>query len=118
MTDTSPAFINALLQIAWADGDLDTNEAKIILSTLQKLGMSEEVARKTLETSPTETDLQDVAQALSSKEERLALLKLMMEVSFADDVLSVDEYLILERAEEALGISSDEAEALRKELTA
>ena len=109
--------VNALLQIAWADGQIEPSEKQLLLTMMGRLGLSPSEAQAALEQPPHEVDLKALALTLPAKEDRLNLMKLLMEVSFADDILTVDEYLILERAEQALGITEEEAEQLRQQLT-
>jgi len=108
--------VKALLQIAWADGQIEPTEKQLLLNIMERLGVSPAEAEVALRKPPGEIDLKALASTLPSKEDRLSLMRLLMEVSFADDVLTVDEYLILERAEQALGITEEEAEQLRQEL--
>ena len=110
--------MRALIHMAWADGQLSPNEQTLIHKYFRKLGLSESEAERALMSEPEEEpDWNALPAEIPNPLQRLELIRALMELSFCDDVLTGEEYTIVEKVAKLLGVGEDELERLRQEVS-
>ena len=116
MTTEITSIVKAMSHLAWADGVLDPREETMLTKFFLKLGLTEEEAKAALLRDSEPPDLQELARAIPGKPGRHKLIRLLMELSFADEALTFDEYHVIEKVTKVLEITEDELEELRQEI--
>ncbi|MGE0495425.1 MAG: TerB family tellurite resistance protein [Vulcanimicrobiota bacterium] len=98
-----------LRALAWSDGELDTTEEKALDACYEKLKLKYNVDDSELD----EETLAALPAALPALAARRAFIADLMEVAFADHILTHDEFTVVQRVAERLEIPAQELEELR-----
>ncbi len=118
MNEQSRAILQALVNMAWADGQVSPEESGLILKAMSEAGApaedTEELARL-LSSAPAPVDL-NVAEL--DEEKRLGVMRALLIMSFMDGHVSFAEYAHIEAMQRELGISDEQLDALRAEAVA
>jgi uncharacterized tellurite resistance protein B-like protein len=123
MDDQSREIVKALVEMAWADGEVSPEESALLVKCLQEAGadpddvneLSRLLAQPGNETTVEQAHL-DPSQLDHDK--RLGVMRALLIMSFMDGHVSFAEYAQIERVQNKLAISDDEMEALRTEAVA
>jgi uncharacterized tellurite resistance protein B-like protein len=107
-------LLKTLVQMAWADKKLVDAERVLLNRVLSELGATPEEI-EAFEAAPEEIDYAQLAQTLPGMPERLEAMRLLMKVAFVDNTLSFEEYDLVGRLAEALGIDDAQLERLRQQ---
>lgn len=107
-------LLKTLVQMAWADQKLVDAEKALLSRVLGELGATpEEIV--SLESAPEAVNLEQLAQTLPGQAERLEAMRLLLKVAFVDDTLTFEEFDLVGRLAQALGIDEEQLEALRQQ---
>ena len=107
-------LLKTLVQMAWADRKLVDTERELLQKMLTHLGATPEEIED-FETLPEEVDLDQLVSTLPGPAERREAMRLLLQIAFADDALTFEEFDLVDRLAGALGLSEDELEELRQE---
>lgn len=108
-------LLRALLEIARADGTWDASETEVIAGILVRWGFArEEILDAPKPGVPRNTPR--LSELLSTKQERLAAMRDILEVAHADGVLAGAELRYIERLAEEMEISLPELVELNEQL--
>lgn len=118
MNEQSRAIIQALANMAWADGQVSPEESALILKAVAAAGTPadevEELA-SLLASAPAPVDLR---AADLDEEGRLGVMRALLIMSFMDGHVSFAEYAQIESMQRELGISQEQLDTLRAEAVA
>ncbi|MBI3926167.1 MAG: TerB family tellurite resistance protein [Armatimonadetes bacterium] len=111
MEESKREFLKSLLQLAWADGEMTEAEQDTMADILARLGYDpEEVAAEP------EHEQQAPAAALEAvlpdRQSRLRALKDLVDVAFADQDLSLEEFDYLEKLASRLALQREDLMSL------
>ena len=105
-----------LIAAAWIDGRMDPAEARLLEQILGRSGASaESVAAALAGPAP---DLGTLLEKIPQGQPRREVMAEVLRMCFADDVLELEEFDLIDRVARQLGLSEDELETLRQEVTA
>jgi uncharacterized tellurite resistance protein B-like protein len=116
MTSDKLCIVRALTHMAWADGTLDEREEAMLRKLYPKLGLTGEETEAALLKSDDAPDLEELPKLIPGKAGRYNLMKMFLELSFADDSLTFEEFEIIEKVTEVLEFEQSELERLRQEI--
>lgn len=122
MDAKSRQIITSLARMAWADGELSDSERALLIKVFVEAGATEDDVEEfgALLENPEELGQQsgDLADAVVDEEGRRNVMRALLIMSFMDGILSFSEMSLLEETQQALEISPEELEELRKEALA
>ena len=99
-----------LIAAAWVDGVLDPSEAQLLR---QLLGDSPTLAQALQQP----VDIEAVLAQIPDGAARLDTMRDVLKTVFADDILEIEEFDLIERVAQRLGIDGEPLENLRREVT-
>ena len=115
MAEKKQEIARALVQLAWADGQLTPEETELLAKYLKQLGYDEATAAQAWLTENQPVDYAGLRQALPDLAERIEVMRELINLSCADDALTFDEFDLVDKMAQALEISEEQMEALRVE---
>ena len=110
-------LLKTLVQMAWADHKLVDEERAFLGRALAALGATGAEIDE-LESRREAVDLQALATTLPGLPERLEAMRLLLRVAFADEALTFEEFDLIDRLANALGLDDAQLEQLRQEALA
>ena len=112
-------IIKTLIQIVWADGQVDDRERDILGKMLAQLDLSHEDLREVGQMMTEAPESPELAAVLSkSKAERRDAMKVMMAMAMANGHLNPPEMRYVQATASKLDISREELEEIRLEVKA
>ncbi len=105
-----------LIATAWVDGRLDPAEARLLEQLLGRTGFSNDDLQRAL--APPGPALDDLLKSIPEGRPRREVMSEVLRMCFADDVLELEEFDLIDRVARQLGLSQEELESLRQEVTA
>ncbi len=120
MNSESREIIKGLAAMAWADGEVSTEERALLLKVLSEAGASPEDVEEfsgLLGQPDVDADHSGVQldSAIEDEESRLNVMRALLIMSFMDGVLSFAEFAQIEKFAKDLNINSEQLDALRDE---
>lgn len=108
------AFVGALYALAVADGSLDKEELQLIVDLSDLEGLSAQGRQMVLRSIIVPPAFNDTIAPFSSAPEavRYALLLNLLEVAWANDLLSPKQDILLSRAQSVMGIGDEQYRAI------
>lgn len=106
--------LHLLIATAWVDGHLDPEEKEFLLRILAGAGLTPEQAEAALGEP---RDLEAVLAGLVAGTGAETLMRQVLRLCFADGVLELEEFDLIERVAERLQIDGDRLEQLRQEVS-
>ena len=113
MADKKQEIAHALVQLAWADGELTPQEAELLAKYLRRFGFDEEEARQAWLTSNEPVNYESLRSLMPEEAERNELMRELLAISLTDEMLTFSEFDLIEKMAKALGISDETMEKLR-----
>lgn len=101
-----------LIAAAWADGRLDDSEAEILRRVLRSAELSDAQIEQALLSPPAGLEALIGSIPASGREKTM---KSVLEMCFADDILEVEEFELIELLAQKLELDEDTMERLRHE---
>lgn len=114
MDSRQSLLVKTLVQMAWADQKLDEAERQMLARVLTHLGATP-AEIESLQAEPENVDLEQLAATLPGLPERREAMRLLLKVAFVDDALTFEEFDLVGRLAEALGLTDEQMEQLRQE---
>lgn len=123
MDEQAREIVKALVEMAWADGQVSAEESALLIKCLKEAGanpndvddLSKLLAR------PSDDIMSEPANIDASsldEDKRLGVMRALLIMSFMDGHVSFAEYTQIERMQQELGISTEQLEVLRAEAVA
>lgn len=109
--------IKGLVQIVWADGDVDDRERVILGQMLTELGLSQKdlvEVGKMMQEAPELPDLSAIVK--SSQAEKEDLMRVMLALAMSKGHLNPPELRYISAVAKQLEVSGEQLEALKKEV--
>lgn len=109
-------LVQALFQVAWADGEVTAEEVTALTHMLRGLGLSLSQTICLLDQHLTERpdgELVDLRALFSDRQEQLEVVQALVTLSFADGRLAPEEMGYLEYLITQVGITGEELEVMR-----
>lgn len=117
MTPENAIVVQAMTYLAWADGRLDPREEEMLRKFYVLLGLTDEEARVGLVAVEQEPDYQELKRIFPTPLTRRRMMKLLLELSNADDKVSSKEFSIIKKVSKILEMSKADLDQLRAEVT-
>lgn len=111
-------IVQALSHLAWADGKLDPREEQMLRQVFGRFGLGEAETQAALAPQQGKPNFKTLATLIPSPAGRKKLVKMLLELSFADDLLTFEEYRMIEKVSKQLAVSDDDLEELRSQIVA
>lgn len=102
-----------LIATAWVDGRLDDSEAELIRRLLRASKVPDAQIQASL--SPPAPSLDALLANIPPGPARLDTMRLVLQMCFADDILEFEEFDLIQRAAQHMGIDEETMERLRHE---
>jgi uncharacterized membrane protein YebE (DUF533 family) len=123
MDEQAREIVKALVEMAWADGQVSPEESALLIKCLQEAGAAEQDVEELtrLLAQPGGENVVSAANidvASLDEEKRLGVMRALMIMSFMDGHVSFAEYARIEQMQAKLGISAEQLEVLRSEAVA
>lgn len=123
MDEQAREIVKALVEMAWADGQVSPEESALLIKCLQEAGAAEQDVEELtrLLAQPGGENVVSAANidvASLDEEKRLGVMRALMIMSFMDGHVSFAEYAQIEQMQAKLGISAEQLEVLRSEAVA
>ena len=116
MSDRKHEIAHALVQLAWADGELSPVEAELLAKYLRQIGFNEDEARQAWLTDNEPVNYESLCQVMPEKADRDELMRELLTISFSDETLTFSEFDLIEKMAQALKITDKEMEHLRSQV--
>lgn len=120
MDDTERLMMKGLVEVIWADGEVDDSEREMLGGILTQLGCSAEeiveVGKMMMGARSNPEDFQ--AKLPDDDDSRREIMKVMLAMALADGRVDVGEVRFLNRMAYHLQIDDDELEDLKRETLA
>ncbi|MGE0491688.1 MAG: TerB family tellurite resistance protein [Vulcanimicrobiota bacterium] len=112
MDEQDRLILRSLVQMMWADGEVNERERDLLGKMLVELGVTEgdikDVAA--MLTHPESLDVEALRGRIPEVEERLAVVKAMLAMAMADGVLELSETRLMSRLSDVLELSDQQME--------
>lgn len=111
------AMVKSLVAVAWADGQMDKEEAEVIEALIAAFQLDGTDADGIREFAKTPRKLEDIPLGDLSFHDRQMLIQHAVILTYIDGKQTDDEVAVLNQLKEALHIPDDQAEQLMGEAT-
>ncbi|MBI3925621.1 MAG: DUF533 domain-containing protein [Armatimonadetes bacterium] len=118
MDATERALLKGLVQVIWADGEVDQKEREMLGGILAQMGCSAEEIQEVAAMMMGERKEQVALTDLPDRESRREIMKVLLAMAMADDRIDVNEVRFLNKMANHLEIDEDDLEVLKAETVA
>lgn len=116
MQNTEKALLKSLIHVIWADGEVSSEEQRLLHGILNQLQLDaaekREVAEMLADQPPRMEDLRQLAGDMEGRKE---IMKVLLAMAMADGHIELTEIRFLEKIARNLEISDADLEQLRNE---
>lgn len=118
LTDQDRVLLKTLVALAWADGELHAGETEWIDKVFDHLSLTPVERERFLNIPQALPSREEYNTVLTTEEDRLFLLRVLLTMAMADGTVSLDEQGMLKEVSGRLGVSEDTLEELRVQTVA
>jgi uncharacterized membrane protein YebE (DUF533 family) len=113
--DKLAPHLQLMIATAWIDNHLDPSEAILLQQILHASGLSQPQIESVLQAPP--LGLGDLLESIPNGQPREAVMRDVLRMVFSDGVLEVEEFDLLERVAQRLGLDDETVDRLRQEVS-
>lgn len=120
MDDTERALLKGLVQVIWADGEVDQKEREMLGGILSQMGSSSEEIREVaaMMMEGKGGSVEGILEELPDMESRREIMKVFLAMAMADGRIDVNEVRFLNKMALHLEIGESDLEVLKAETLA
>ena len=110
-------LLKGMIQMIWADGEVDESERKILGEMLTHLGIADQDMAEVAEMMKSETqpDPEALRAELDDPDDRQEMMRVLLAAALADGVIQMAELKFLNKMADVLEITSEELGDLHRE---
>lgn len=122
MDEQAREIVKALVEMAWADGNVSPEESSLLIQCLKEAGANpndvDDLTSLLSRPSDNATAPSNIDASSLDEDKRMGVMRALLIMSFMDGHVSFSEYTQIERMQQVLGISAEQLEVLRTEALA
>lgn len=111
-------LLKTLVALAWADGEIDAGETEWLDKVFDQLGLNDVERERILNVPQALPTQQEYTEVITTEEDRLFLLRVLLTLALSDGTVSVEELTMLKEVTHRLGLNDEKLEELRLQTVA